>query len=70
LKIIDADTYKAYYEERNKKIQNQKDKTAIRAAKKQEAANKKAMKEAAKVAKQTVKQTNAKAAKQTKGKAK
>jgi hypothetical protein len=34
LKIIDADTYKTYCEERNKKIQDQKDKAAIRIAKK------------------------------------
>jgi hypothetical protein len=34
LKVIDADTYKAYREERNKKIQDQKNKAAIRAAKK------------------------------------
>jgi hypothetical protein len=51
LKIINTDTYKAYCEERNKKIQNKKDKTAIQAAKKKETANKKIMKEAAKVAK-------------------
>jgi hypothetical protein len=70
LKIINADTYKAYCEERNKKIQDQKNKTAVRAIKKQEAINKKVIKEAAKIAKQAtnakaVKQINAKIAKQT-----
>jgi len=65
LNVIDVDTYKAYCEERNKKIQDQKNKTAIRVAKKQETANKKAIKEAAKVAKQAAKQINAKTAKQT-----
>jgi hypothetical protein len=49
--VINADTYKAYCEERNKKIQNKKDKAAIQAAKKKEAANKKVIKKAAKVAK-------------------
>jgi hypothetical protein len=70
LKIINADTHKTYCEERNKKIQDQKNKAAIRIAKKQEAVNKKAIKEAAKVAKQVVKQTNAKTAKQTNRKVK
>jgi hypothetical protein len=51
LKIIDTNTYKAYYKERNKKIQNQKNKTAIRTVKKQKTTNKKIMKEAAKVTK-------------------
>jgi hypothetical protein len=39
LKVIDADTYKTYCEERAKKEQEKKEQAAIRAAKKREAAN-------------------------------
>jgi hypothetical protein len=49
--MIDTDTYKTYCEKRNKKIQDKKDKAAIQTAKKKEAANKKAIKEIAKIAK-------------------
>jgi hypothetical protein len=53
--MINIDTYQTYCEERNKKIRDKKDKAAIQAAKNKEAANKEAIKEAAKVAKQAAK---------------